>query len=79
MIQPLDIASELAAIRPDLDAAIRRVLDSGVFIGGPEVTAFEAELATAAVIALVSGLVSALLVRRKLDHLDLVGVLKSSE
>lgn len=35
--------------------------------------------ATAAVIALVSGLVSALLVRRKLDKLDLVGVLKSSE
>lgn len=35
--------------------------------------------ATAAVIALVSGLVSALLVRRKLDHLDLIGVLKSSE
>ena len=35
--------------------------------------------ATATVIALVSGLVSALLVRRKLDHLDLIGVLKSSE
>jgi putative ABC transport system permease protein len=35
--------------------------------------------ATAAVIALVSGLASALLVRRKLDQLDLVGVLKSSE
>ncbi len=33
----------------------------------------------AAVIALVSGLVSALLVRRQLDHLDLVAVLKSSE
>ncbi len=33
----------------------------------------------AAVIALVSGLASALLVRHKLDHLDLVGVLKSSE
>jgi putative ABC transport system permease protein len=33
----------------------------------------------AAVIALVSGLVSALLVRRKLDELDLVAVLKSSE
>jgi len=31
------------------------------------------------VIALVSGLVSALLVRRQLDHLDLIGVLKSSE
>jgi putative ABC transport system permease protein len=35
--------------------------------------------AAAAVIALVSGLASALLVRRKLDHLDLVAVLKSSE
>jgi putative ABC transport system permease protein len=35
--------------------------------------------ASASVIALVSGLVSALLVRHKLDHLDLVGVLKSSE
>ena len=35
--------------------------------------------ATAAVIALISGLVSALLVRKKLDKLDLVGVLKSSE
>jgi putative ABC transport system permease protein len=33
----------------------------------------------AAVIALISGLVSALLVRRKLDELDLVSVLKSSE
>lgn len=33
----------------------------------------------AAVIALVSGLVSALLVRRQLDKLDLVAVLKSSE
>lgn len=35
--------------------------------------------AAAAVIALASGLVSALLVRRKLDELDLVGVLKTSE
>jgi putative ABC transport system permease protein len=35
--------------------------------------------AAAAVIALVSGLASALLVRRKLDQLDLVSVLKSSE
>ena len=32
----------------------------------------------AAAIALVSGAVSALLVRRKLDRLDLIGVLKSS-
>lgn len=35
--------------------------------------------AVAAVIALVSGLASALLVRRQLDRLDLVSVLKSSE
>ena len=35
--------------------------------------------AEAAVIGLGSALISALLVRRKLDHLDLVGVLKSSE
>ena len=42
-----DMASELAAIRPELDAAIARVLDSGVFIGGPEVAAFERELAAA--------------------------------
>lgn len=41
-----DMAAELAPIRADIDAAIARVLDSGVFIGGPEVTAFERELAT---------------------------------
>ena len=38
-----------------------------------------ATYATAAVIALVSGLVSALLVRRRLDRLDLVAVLKATE
>ncbi len=46
MIVPLfDMAAELAPIRAEIDAAIRRVLDSGVFIGGPEVAAFEHELA----------------------------------
>ena len=35
--------------------------------------------AGAAAVALVAGLLSALLVRRKLDHLDLVGVLKAPE
>ena len=39
------MAAELAPIRRDIDAAIARVLDAGVFIGGPEVTAFERELA----------------------------------
>jgi dTDP-4-amino-4,6-dideoxygalactose transaminase len=42
-----DMAAELAAVRAEVDAAIARVLDSGVFIGGPEVAAFERELAAA--------------------------------
>lgn len=40
-----DMAAELAAVRHEVDAAIARVLDSGVFIGGGEVVAFERELA----------------------------------
>lgn len=40
-----DMAAELAAIRSDIDRAIARVLDSASFIGGPEVAAFERELA----------------------------------
>lgn len=35
----------LRAVSEEVVAAVRRVLDSGVFIGGPEVLAFEAELA----------------------------------
>ena len=42
-----DMAAELAAVRPAVDAAIARVLDSGVFIAGPELAAFERELAAA--------------------------------
>lgn len=41
-----DMAAELAPIRAEVDAAIARVLDSGVFIGGPEVVGFERELAS---------------------------------
>jgi dTDP-4-amino-4,6-dideoxygalactose transaminase len=40
-----DMRAELASVRVELDAAIARVLDSGVLIGGPEVAALEAELA----------------------------------
>jgi dTDP-4-amino-4,6-dideoxygalactose transaminase len=40
-----DVASELELVRADVDAAIARVLDSGVVIGGPEVSAFESLLA----------------------------------
>jgi dTDP-4-amino-4,6-dideoxygalactose transaminase len=43
----LDIAGEIARERPDIDAAIARVLDSGTFVGGPELVAFESELASA--------------------------------
>lgn len=42
------MTAELAAIRPGIDAAIARVLDSGVLVGGPEVSSFERALAAAA-------------------------------
>ena len=41
----LDIRAELASLRPALDAAIARVLDSGQLVLGPEVEAFEQEAA----------------------------------
>jgi dTDP-4-amino-4,6-dideoxygalactose transaminase len=43
-----DMAAELAPLRAALDTALARVLDGGVFIGGPEVEGFERELAAAA-------------------------------
>lgn len=43
-----DLAAEHAELRPALDAAWARVVDSGRFIGGLEVEAFERELAAAA-------------------------------
>ena len=42
-----DLAAELAPLRADIDAAIARVLESGQVINGPEVAAFERELAAA--------------------------------
>jgi dTDP-4-amino-4,6-dideoxygalactose transaminase len=50
-----DMAAELAAVRPAVDAAIARVLDSGVFIGGPELAAFERELAAATAVRCAIG------------------------
>ena len=41
----VDLAPGLRAQEPELLAAVSRVLRSGTFIGGPEVEAFEAELA----------------------------------
>jgi dTDP-4-amino-4,6-dideoxygalactose transaminase len=43
-----DMAAELAPIRAEIDEAIKRVLDSGVFIGGREVIELEGALAASA-------------------------------
>jgi dTDP-4-amino-4,6-dideoxygalactose transaminase len=40
-----DTATQLLPLRGELDRAVARVLDSGRFIGGPEVSAFEDEFA----------------------------------
>jgi dTDP-4-amino-4,6-dideoxygalactose transaminase len=42
-----DMRAELALVRGEVDRAITRVLDSGVFIGGAEVSSFEQALAVA--------------------------------
>ena len=42
-----DLGAEHASLRGEMDAAVARVLDSGQFIGGPELDAFERELAAA--------------------------------
>jgi dTDP-4-amino-4,6-dideoxygalactose transaminase len=45
MIPILDLVAQYRTIKPDIDAAIQGVLDSGVFIMGPNVEAFEKEAA----------------------------------
>ena len=44
-IQMVDLAGQYERIKPEVDAAIARVLGSTAFINGPEVKAFENELA----------------------------------
>lgn len=44
-MQFLDLKSQYKSIKKEVDSAIKRVLDSSVFIGGPEVEAFEKEVA----------------------------------
>ncbi len=41
----LDLKAQLATIREEVDLAIREVLDSGIFVGGPVVEKFEQEFA----------------------------------
>jgi len=43
----VDLRARVACLRPELDAAMARVLDSGWFVLGPEGVAFERELAAA--------------------------------
>ena len=45
MIPFLDLRAGYLELKDELDAAVSRVLDSGWYIGGPEVEAFEAEWA----------------------------------
>jgi len=45
VIPQLDLAAQHAAIREEIHAAVARVLDSGHYILGPEVAAFEQEFA----------------------------------
>lgn len=40
-----DLGAQYRALRPEIDAAVSRVLKSGHFIGGPELAALEKELA----------------------------------
>jgi dTDP-4-amino-4,6-dideoxygalactose transaminase len=40
----IDLAVQRRFIACEIDAAIARVLDHGIFISGPEVVAFEAKL-----------------------------------
>ena len=47
VIPLLDLQLQLAGIRSEVDAAISEVLDSGTFVLGPQVSAFEDELAHA--------------------------------
>ena len=45
MIPLVDLQAQLRGIRPEIDAAIARVLDSGQFVLGDEVASFEREFA----------------------------------
>lgn len=46
MIPFLDLSAGYRELQPEIDAAVSRSMGSGVYIGGPEVAAFEQEFAT---------------------------------
>ena len=54
----VDLSRQTAELQPQLEAAMRRVLGSGAFILGPEVEAFERELAAVVGVANAVGVAS---------------------
>jgi dTDP-4-amino-4,6-dideoxygalactose transaminase len=71
MIPFLDLGAAYREIKPEIDTAIQRVLDSGWYILGPEVEAFEAEWAeycgAGHAVGLANGLDALILALRALD------------
>ena len=71
MIPFLDLRAAYLELKPEIDAAIARVLDSGWYILGPEVEAFEAEYAqycgAAHCVGLANGLDALTLALRALE------------
>jgi dTDP-4-amino-4,6-dideoxygalactose transaminase len=45
-IQMVDLRSQYDRLKPEIDEAIKRVIDSTAFIKGPDVELFEKELAS---------------------------------
>ena len=71
MIPILDLSTAYHELKPKIDAAVSRVLESGWYILGPEVEAFEAEWATFCeakhAVGLANGLDALILALRALD------------
>ena len=71
MIPFLDLSTAYHELKPKIDAAVSRVLESGWYILGPEVEAFEAEWATFCeakhAVGLANGLDALILALRALD------------
>lgn len=70
----LDLGAAYRALQPEIDAAIKRVLDSGVYILGPEVEAFETDWAAYCqadhAVGLANGLDALNLALRALDVVE---------
>ena len=71
MIPFLDLGAAYRELKPEIDAAVSRVLESGWYILGPEVEAFEAEWAAYCdakrAVGLANGLDALTLALRALD------------